>query len=82
LGPETIAASDCNVSWLYKIKSLFELWNDFQASLHEMARKLPTADYGRAQLFLDRHCTETDPQRPDGVNSDFGAIWAHAKRTL
>jgi phospholipase C len=81
LGPETIAGSDCRVGWLYKIKSLFELWNDFQASLHEMARKLPTADHGRAQLFVDRHVTETDPQQPDGVNSDFGAIWAHAKHS-
>jgi phospholipase C len=79
LGPETIAASYCKVSWLYKIKSLFELWNDFQESLHEMARKLPTTDHGRAQVFLDRHVTQPDPHPPDGVNSDFGAIWRHGR---
>jgi hypothetical protein len=55
LGPTTIAASDCKVGLFYKIKFLFEVWNDFQVSLHDMARKLPTADHGRAQVFLDRH---------------------------
>jgi phospholipase C len=81
LGPETIAASECKVSLFYKIKSLFELWNDFQMSLHEMARRLPTAGHGRAQVFLDRHVTQPDQYRPDGVNSDIGAIWAHAKQS-
>ncbi|MGH6823810.1 MAG: alkaline phosphatase family protein [Methylocella sp.] len=77
LGPETIAASDCKVSLFYKIKCQFELWNDFQASLHDMARKLPTADHGRAQVFLGRHVTRDDPQKPDGVHSSFGAMWRH-----
>jgi phospholipase C len=79
LGPETIAASDCKVSLFYKIKFLFELWNDFQMSLHDMARKLRTTDHGRAQVFLDRHVTQTDPQQPDGVNSGFGAIWRRGR---
>jgi hypothetical protein len=79
LGPETIAASDCNVGWLYKIKSLFELWNDLQESLHDMARKLPTDDHGRAQFLLDRHVTQPDPHEPDGVNSGFGAIWRRGR---
>jgi hypothetical protein len=79
LGPETIAASDCYVSLFYKIKSLFELWNDFQMSLHDMARKLRTTDHGRAQVFLDRHVTQPDPHEPDGVNSGFGAIWRRGR---
>ena len=80
LGPETIAAADCKVGLAYKIKSLFELWNDFQESQHDMARKLPTADQGSAQKkFRDRHVTRTDPHRPDGVNSDFGAMWRRAR---
>ena len=79
LGPKTIAASDCKVGLLYKIKSLFELWNDFQMSLHDMARKLPTADHGRAQVLLDRHVTQPDPHEPDGVNSGFGAIWRRGR---
>ncbi|MGH7839360.1 MAG: alkaline phosphatase family protein, partial [Candidatus Binataceae bacterium] len=77
LGPETIAASECKVSLFYKIQCQFELWNDFQASLHDMARKLPTADHGRAQVFLGRHVTRDDPQKPDGVHSSFGAMWRH-----
>ena len=79
LGPATIAASDCKVGLFYKIKFLFEVWNDFQVSLHDMARKLPTSDHGRAQVFLDRHVTQTDPQQPDEVSSDFGAIWERVK---
>jgi phospholipase C len=79
LGPETIAASDCKVSLLYKFRSLFERWNDFQESLHDMARKLPTTDHGRAQKFLDRHVTRDDPQRRDGVNSGFGAMWRRGR---
>jgi hypothetical protein len=55
------------------------VWNDFQVSLHDMARKLPTADHGRAKVFLDRHVTQTDPQQPDEVSSDFGAIWERVK---
>jgi phospholipase C len=65
LGPETITASDCKVSRMYKMKSLFELWNDLQESLHDMARRLPTTGHGRAQVFLDRHVTQPDPHRPD-----------------
>jgi phospholipase C len=79
LGPETIAASDCKVSLFYKIKSQFELWNDFQMSLHETARKLPTTDHGRAQVFLDRHITQPDSRLPDGVCSGFGAIWRRGR---
>ncbi|MGB6697168.1 MAG: alkaline phosphatase family protein, partial [Methylocella sp.] len=79
LGPETIAASDCKVSLFYKIKSQFELWNDFQMSLHDMARRLPTTDHGRAQVFLDRHVTQSDPHRSDGVHSGFGAIWRRGR---
>ena len=79
LGPETIASADCKVSLAYKIKSMYELWNDFQESLHDMARKLPTTDHGRAQKFLDRHVTQPDPRHPDGVNSDFGAMWRHGR---
>ncbi|MGH6840212.1 MAG: alkaline phosphatase family protein [Methylocella sp.] len=77
LGPETIAALDCKVGLAYKIKCLFELWNDLQVSLHDMARKLPTTDHGRAQKFVERHVTPTDKDQPDGVNSDFGAMWWH-----
>jgi phospholipase C len=79
LGPTTIAASDCQVGPFYKIKALFELWNDFQVSLHDMARKLPTTDHGRAQVFLDRHVTQPDPHQPDGVTSGFGAIWRRGR---
>ncbi len=83
LGPETITASDCQVSLLYKIKALFELWNEFQLSLHDMARKLPTADdgrdHGRAQFMFDRHVTRDNPHRPDGVNSGFGAMWRRGR---
>jgi phospholipase C len=79
LGPETIAASDCRVGMLYTLKSLREKWNDFQESLHDMARKLPTTDHGRAQKFLDRHVTQPDPHQPDGVNSDFGAMWRRGR---
>ena len=79
LGPETIAASDCKVGMLYTFKSLREKWNDFQASLHDMARKLPTTDHGRAQVFLDRHVTQPDAQQPDGVDSDFGAMWRRGR---
>ncbi|MGH6845855.1 MAG: alkaline phosphatase family protein [Methylocella sp.] len=79
LGPETIAASNCEVGLLYKFKSLFERWNDFQESLHDMARKLPTTDHGRAQKFLERHVTRDDPHRDDGVHSGFGAIWRHGR---
>jgi phospholipase C len=79
LGPTTIAASDCKVGPFYKIKALFELWNDFQVSLHDVARKLPTTDHGRAQVFLDRHVTQPDPHEPDGVTSGFGAIWRRGR---
>jgi len=79
LGPATIAASDCHVSFMYKIKSQFELWNDLQMGLHDMARKLRTTDHGRAQLFLDRHVTQPDPHLPDGVTSGFGAIWRRGR---
>lgn len=83
LGPETITASDCQVSLLYKIKALFELWNEFQLSLHDMARKLPTADdgrdHGRAQFMFDRHVTRDNPHRPDEVNSGFGAMWRRGR---
>jgi hypothetical protein len=75
LGPETIAASDCKVSLFYKIKSLFELWNNFQMSLHDMARKLRTTDHGRAQVFLDRHVrspTRTCPTVCTVVSARFG----------
>ena len=78
LGPETIA-SDCKVSYMYKIKALFELWNDLQMGLHDMARKLWTTDHGRAQVFLDRHVTQPDPHLPDGVTSGFGAIWRRGR---
>jgi hypothetical protein len=72
LGPETIAASDC-------FKALFELWNDLQMGLHDMARKLWTTDHGRAPVFLDRHVTQPDPHLPDGVTSGFGAIWRRGR---
>ncbi|ESS73194.1 phosphoesterase family protein [Methyloglobulus morosus KoM1] len=79
LGPIEIKASECKVGLLYKIRSLFELWNDFQASLHDAARKLPKADdHGRAQVYIDRHETQSDTTQPDGATSDFGAIWRHA----
>ena len=79
LGPTTIAASDCKVSYMYKIKALFELWNDLQMGLHDMARKLRTTDHGRAQVFFDRHVTPPDPHLPDGVTSGFGAIWRRGR---
>jgi hypothetical protein len=75
LGPEMIAAVDRKAGLFYRVKFLFELWNDLQVSLHDMVRKLPIADHGRAQKFLERHVTRTDPHQPDRVNSGFGAIW-------
>jgi hypothetical protein len=79
LGPETITASDFKVGPLYKFNSMREKWNDFQASLHDMARKMPAANNKHVQEFVDRHVTQPDPQQPDGVNSDFGAMWGRGK---
>ena len=79
LGPETIAASDFKVGLLYKLNSMREKWNDFQASLHDMARKLPAANNKHVQEFVDRHVTQPDRQQPDGVNSDFGAMWRRGR---
>jgi phospholipase C len=77
LGPIKITGSDCSVGLIYKIKSLFELWNDFQSSLHVMAQRLPKDDHGRAQTYIDRHETQTDTTKDDGVKSDIGAIWQY-----
>jgi len=82
LGPVTIKGSACQVSLIYKIKSLFELWNDFQTSLHDTARKLPKDKHGRAQTYIDRHETQADITQPDGATSDFGAIWRHVWYSL
>lgn len=79
LGPETITASKCKVGIFYKIKSLFELWNDFQSSLHDVARRLPKDEHGRAQTYIDRHQTETDKIQADGAQSDFGMMWRHLR---
>jgi phospholipase C len=75
LGPEQISGSMCKVGLIYKIKALFELWNDFQASMHQMARKLPEEEHGRGQKYIDRHVTQDNPREDDGANSDFGVIW-------
>jgi len=79
LGPETIAASDFKVGLLYKLNSMREKWNDFQASLHDMARKMPATNNKHVQEFVNRHVTQTGPQQPDGVNSDFGAMWRRGR---
>lgn len=76
LGPMQIIASECRVGLLYKLKSIFEPWNNFQSSLHDMSRGLPKDEHGRAQRFIDRHETQTGAQE-DGAKSDFGAIWRH-----
>jgi phospholipase C len=79
MGPESIVPSQCKVSLWYKIASLFELWNDFQQSLHHAARNMPLDAHGRAQNFIDRQQTPTDPGKRDGVRSDVGAIFANAR---
>jgi phospholipase C len=79
LGPLSVTPSSRKVGLLHKLKSLWEPWGDFQESLHQAARKLPPDDHGRAQRYFDRHDTRTDPNKPDGVDSDATAMWEYAK---
>ncbi len=84
LGPEPddVKAVAFDPGLAYKVKMLFEPWNDFQNSLHDLARKLPQADHGRANLYLDRHKTTTNPNVDDGVSNGITAILAHAKHVV
>ena len=84
LGPEPddVKARSYDPGFIYKMRTLFEPWNDFQQSLHDVARKLLPADHGRAKVFLDRHKTTTDPHEDDGVRNDFTAMRARMKHMI
>jgi len=82
MGPITITGSECKVGLIYKLKSLFELWNDFQSSLHVTARRLPADAHGRAQTYINRHQTQTGSMQDDKVNSDIGVIWQHSLHSV
>jgi phospholipase C len=78
-GPDDVKPLSYDPGFLYKMKALREPWNDFQQSLHSVARKLPPADHGRANLFLDRHKTTTNPDEDDNVRNGATAMWARLK---